>query len=345
MFYPNGFSGIKDLHLEISSRCNAACPQCPRNFYGYPFNDGYIERDLTLAEVKQIFQPSFIQQLWKVLINGNFGDIVMNPESLEIMQYFREHNHRIKLDITSNAGARDKKFWEGLAKIDCQVCFCLDGINNETHALYRQNTRYDVVLKNAKTFIEAGGNATWKMILFDHNQHQVETARQLSKQLGFKSFELIDHGRDVGPVYNNHGELVHIMKPAVWQGMNLPTEFSQALEFRQHTTVYTNSIKIDLKPQIACKVSTLGMSSSIYVSSTGHVYPCCWIGIAPETYGHGCFLQGANAQIRPLIFENNALEYSLEHCIQWFNSIKESWTKKTVADGHLIHCNMNCGCN
>lgn len=344
MFYPAGFAGIRELHLEISSRCNAACPQCPRNFYGYPFNDGYVERDLTLTEVKHIFQPGFVQQLRKILINGNFGDIVMNPESLEIITYFREHNHYAEIAITSNAGARDKKFWEGLANLGCQIYFCLDGTDNETHALYRQNTRYDIVLKNAKTFIDAGGNATWKMILFEHNQHQVNTARQQSQQLGFKNFDLIDHGRDVGPVYNNHGELVHIMKPVVWQEINLPTEFSQALEFRQRTTVNTNSIKIDLKSQIACKVSTPTVSS-IYVSSTGHVYPCCWVGMAPETYGHGCFVQGANNQIKPLISENNALEHSLEHCIKWFDRVKESWSKPSINDGHLIHCNINCGCN
>jgi MoaA/NifB/PqqE/SkfB family radical SAM enzyme len=344
VFYPQGLKSIVQLHLEISSRCNAACPQCPRNFYGYPFNDGYIEKDLSLAEAKKIFSVEFVQQLKQLLINGNFGDIVMNTESLDILKYFREHNKNLYIIITTNGGARDKSFWQGLAQLDCELWFCLDGIDNHTHALYRQNTVYNVVLKNAQTFMSAGGRAVWKMIKFDHNQHQIETARQLSQQLGFERFDLIDHQRDVGPVYNNNGELVHVMKPAKWQDMNLPTEFSEALKFRQNTVVETDSIEFESKPKIHCKVSN-NKTKSLYVSSTGHVYPCCWLGMAPETYGHGCFVEGANKQLRPLISENNALEYSLEHCIQWFEKVKESWTKKSVKDGNLIHCNINCGCD
>ena len=34
------FNDIRDGHLEISTICNAACPFCPRNFWGYPYNGG-----------------------------------------------------------------------------------------------------------------------------------------------------------------------------------------------------------------------------------------------------------------------------------------------------------------
>jgi hypothetical protein len=329
--------------LELSSKCNAACPQCPRNFYGFPFNDGYIERNLTLEEIKKIFPSTFVKQLWQVLINGNFGDIVMNPEGVEIMKYFRDHNSSASLIIITNGGARDRKFWRDLAKLNCEIWFCLEGIDNETHALYRQNTLYSTVLKNAQEFISAGGHAVWKMIQFDHNRHQINSAKLLSQQLGFKSFDLIDHQRDVGPVYNDSGELVHVMKPEVWQGMNRPTEFSQALEFRKTQKVDLKMVQIDFKPKIACKVSN-NKVTSLYVSSTGHVYPCCWTGMSPETYGHGYFAEAANNQLKPLISENNALDYSLEHCITWFDQIKESWSKKSLEDGNLLHCNVNCGC-
>ena len=53
------FSNIQHLHLEISSKCNARCPLCPRNFFGYPFNDGYVEHDMTLDEAKQILEFAY----------------------------------------------------------------------------------------------------------------------------------------------------------------------------------------------------------------------------------------------------------------------------------------------
>lgn len=341
-FYSDGLSSIREVHLEISSRCNASCPQCPRNLYGYPFNDGYIEKDLTLQEIKKIFQPNFIKQLWQILINGNFGDIVMNHEALDILKYFREHNPDLQLIISTNGGARDTNFWKTLADLKCRVLFCLDGTDNHTHALYRQNTLYDVVLKNAQTFISAGGVAVWKMVKFEHNQHQIQQAQQLSQTLGFAAFEPTDHGRDTGPVFNKSGKLVHIMKPEVWKGMGRTTDVVTEVNFRKSTVVTTESITIEPASQIDCLIIK---NKSVYISSTGHVYPCCWLGLAPETYGHGCYVQGANSQLRPLITENNALEHSLEHCIEWFDRVKQSWSKPSVAEGKLIHCNDNCGCN
>ena len=44
-----------------------------------------------------------------------------------------------------------------------------------------------------------------------------------------------------------------------------------------------------------------------------------------------------------LIFENNALEHDLEHCMQWFTQVSESWEKATFAEGRLSICNQSCG--
>ena len=48
------YNDIKDVHLEISSLCNASCPWCPRTFWGYPYNGGYPEVNLTLDHAKKI---------------------------------------------------------------------------------------------------------------------------------------------------------------------------------------------------------------------------------------------------------------------------------------------------
>lgn len=36
---------------------------CPRNFYGYKFNDGFVEHDMLLNKVQTIFTTEFLQQL------------------------------------------------------------------------------------------------------------------------------------------------------------------------------------------------------------------------------------------------------------------------------------------
>ena len=98
------YSDIRDVHLEIATLCNARCPWCPRNFWGYPFNGGYPETYLTLNQAKEIFSLQFLKQLTSIRINGNFGDIVMNPEGQDVIKYFRNSNPKLDIRINTNGG-------------------------------------------------------------------------------------------------------------------------------------------------------------------------------------------------------------------------------------------------
>ncbi len=325
---------IQHVHLEISSRCNAACPLCPRNLYGYPFNDGYVEYDMKLVDAKTIFSKEFIAQLSKIYINGNFGDIVMNRDAIEIVRYFRKYNKLLEISISTNGSARDTKFWTDLAKLNTEVIFCIDGLE-DTHHLYRQNTLFEVVLQNAKTFISAGGNATWKFIPFDHNRHQIAKAKKLAKQLGFKKFSLSDWGRNTAPVFSKDQQLTHVI------GVPKKTDFKELHYSRTNDDVLLEDIISERTPKtISCQVKK---QKSIYISSTGDVYPCCFLGFSPKTYGHGNYHQAANAQFKDMVKENNALEFPLEHCIKWFNLVEQSWNVPTFEQGRLVICNDNCG--
>ena len=326
------YHDIKHIHLEISSLCNARCPLCPRNFHGYPYNDGYIERNLTLQDVKHIFQPTFIKQLTGIMINGNFGDCVMNTETPDIIEYFKTHSPNIKIDVSTNGGARPKQFWQRLAELDVHVLFALDGLA-DTHSIYRQDTVYETVLKNAKTFIEAGGQATWKMIPFDHNQHQIEACQELSKQLGFSDFILTDQGRDTGVAVDKKGKVVNVL------GKPKKINFEQLLQSKKTDEVVLEDLNPVVK-NITCEVKK---SKSIYVTSTGEVYPCCYTGFYPRTYGHGHYYEVVNQQLKNIIKPNNALETSLEESITWFNSVEESWNNSNFKQGRLLICNDVCG--
>jgi MoaA/NifB/PqqE/SkfB family radical SAM enzyme len=332
------YESIRDVHLEISSLCNASCAWCPRTFWGYPYNDGYPETNLTLEQTKSIFQTEFLTQLDSIRINGNFGDLVMNPQGADIVDYFFSVNPNLKISISTNGGARDTKFWTQLAKTSCVIYFCLDGLE-DTHHLYRQNTVWSTVIRNAKTFISAGGQAVWKMISFDHNHHQIEDCRKLSQQLGFAKFELIDDGRNTAPVFNNRGELTHVLG-------NYVGEKSFEVLFHKKTTdqILLEDIVIDRTPAkiISCEAKKL---KSIYISATGDVSPCCWTGLYPKTYGAGQYHEAANAQLIPLISKNNALEYPLEECIEWFKSVENAWKIDNYEQGRLVVCDDACGQN
>ena len=64
--------------------------------------------------------------------------------------------------------------------------FSIDGLKN-TNELYRRKLEWEKLMRNASAFIEAGGVAYWDMLVFKHNEHQIEEVRQLAKNMGFKN--------------------------------------------------------------------------------------------------------------------------------------------------------------
>ena len=330
------YRDIRDVHLEISSLCNASCPWCPRTFWGYPHNGGYPEVNFTLDHAKKVFTLDFLKQLTSININGNFGDIVMNPEGPDIVDYFFKQNSNLAIEISTNGGARNQDFWIRLAQSRSKVLFCIDGLE-DTHHLYRQNTVWDTVIRNAKIFIGNGGNAVWKMIEFDHNRHQIDSCRKLSQQLGFLDFSLVNDGRNTAPVFDRNGNLTHILG-------NYIGEKDFKILFHKKTTdqILLEDILPGRMPakSVVCKTKKY---RSIYISSTGEVSPCCWTGVYPKTYGAGQYHEAANAQLIPLIDKNNALEYPMEECIKWFQSVEDSWKISNYQQGRLVICDDACG--
>jgi hypothetical protein len=330
------FEDIRDVHLEISSLCNASCPWCPRTFWGYPYNGGYPETNLSLKQAQKILQPKLLTQLDSIRISGNFGDIVMNPEGPDIVDYFFSVNPKLNISISTNGGARDTKFWTQLAQTSATVLFCLDGLE-DTHHLYRQNTVWSTVIRNAQTFISAGGHAVWKMIDFDHNRHQIDDCRGLSQKLGFAKFELVDDGRNTAPVFNNRGELTHVLGNYIGE-----KNFKDLMHKKTTDQILLEDILPGRIPvaSIGCQTKKL---KSIYIAANGDISPCCWTGLYPKTYGHGQYHQAANAQLIPLISKNSALEYPLEECIEWFKSVENAWKIDSYEQGRLVICDDVCG--
>lgn len=328
---------IKNVHLEIATLCNASCPWCPRNFWGYPYNGGYPETYLTTASAQKIFSKDFLMQLESIDINGNFGDIVMNPDGADIVEYFLTVNPNIEVTVSTNGSGRSRQFWQRLGALGITVHFCIDGLA-DTHHLYRQNTSWDRIIKNASNFIAAGGTAVWKMIEFDHNRHQISECRKLSQSLKFHNFVLLKSDRTVAPVFDHQGRLTHTLGNYTGE-----KSFEVLFYHKKNDEVLLEDILPGRAPKSKISCDTTNRKS-IYVAANGDVFPCCFLGFYPKTYGRGQYHQAANLQVAPMITKNNALEFSLDQCIAWFAQVKQSWYKKTYQEGRLVICDDCCGC-
>ena len=195
--------------METSSVCNASCPMCPRERPN--FNKKTDPTSLSLEKVKTLFNDDFIRNLDSMYMCGNYGDPAAAPDTKEIFRYFRKINNNIALVMHSNASLRTKKWWRELGSILSQpndyCVFSIDGLKDTNH-IYRVGTDFDKIRDNAINFISSGGIAHWHFMVFEHNEHQVEEAEALSKNLGFVEFHT-----KVSCRFNMWPKVTHIKAP------------------------------------------------------------------------------------------------------------------------------------
>ena len=241
---------IRDVHLEITSKCQAKCPMCPRRINGGPMNPFIKLDDITLDRFKEWFPRQFIQQLNSMFMCGNLGDPIISRDTMEIFEHLREVNPRMKLSMHTNGSAREQNWWKELAKHRVVVTFGIDGLE-DTHHLYRISTDFNKIIDNAKAFIGAGGYAKWHMLVFEHNEHQIQEAKQMSEHLGFKMFTTKNTTRfkdDHFQVIDEKGNPLHKLRPSEKSKAMIPM---------------MNEASKDNKPNIICKAKKY---NQIYLS-------------------------------------------------------------------------------
>jgi MoaA/NifB/PqqE/SkfB family radical SAM enzyme len=269
------FESLKTVHIEITNMCQASCPMCARNYHGGGVNPLVQNQSWTLEEFKTIFSSEVLSVIEFVYFCGNFGDPILNSELPSMCRYLKEMNPNIRVHIHTNGGARNTAWWQALTEAlpqDHLVVFGIDGLE-DTHHLYRVGTTYDNVVKNAKTFIDAGGKAEWCFIKFNHNEHQAEEAKARAHALGFKTFMLKNSSRFLGEpkysVIDKEGKHTHYIEP--------PTDNKIQFISKEMIASYKETI---MPLKIKCKVQE---SKEIYIDAYRNVFPCCWLASIPYT--------------------------------------------------------------
>ena len=373
---------ITTVHLEVTERCNASCPQCARNINGGEVNPQLHNAELSLNDVRTILKPEFIKQLKRLYMCGNYGDPISASDTLEIFEYIRSHNAKMQLSFHTNASAKTPEWWSRLPAAmgkSHYVVFSVDGLEDTNH-LYRQGTVWKKIMENARAFIQAGGRARWDYIVFGHNEHQVEEARALATSMGFEKFNVKKSNRFFsntrGAVKAEHQ--AGNRKGAETQMLSMPKnpEYQNAaLKQLESLSKDKDEVKIDFITTVAelkgrigqqkfnadpakkkdmekywdsvevkCKVAE---EKSIYITAEGYLQPCCWT--AGQMYVW--YWKQRGGQIWDAIDQAgldslDLRKYELNDVINGKfiqEVIPESWDKPSCAEGKLAVCAKTCG--
>lgn len=347
MFYS---SNIREIEIELTTRCNAACPQCSRNFYGGTTISDLPIVDLELSVIKQNIPVDILENLVEIRVCGTYGDPCVYENLIEFVEYINSKTTG-QITINTNGSLRTEDWWQRLAKSlkkDDRVIFGIDGLGDTNH-LHRIGTNFNKIIKNAKAFIDAGGSAIWSYIVFKHNEHQIEQARKLSEELKFDGFackytsRFIDKAHnlvDKTPVYNKHNQVV--------RHLELPTDENYRHQgYKNYNSIieefgtYKNYLQ---KTDIVC---TAQYSSLVYISAEGLVLPCGWL--ADRLYGHEVSMHEDKQKLLNLIEKHGGLDlinlknYTLDTIVKndVFTAIEKNWKE----ENRIERCANQCGKN
>jgi sulfatase maturation enzyme AslB (radical SAM superfamily) len=291
---------------------------CPRNINGGITNPLIEVTEIKLDTFKAWFSEKFIRQLDSLFMCGNLGDPIMAKDCLSILKYLREVNPNIKLSMHTNSSARNTSFWKELAQAKVRVVFGIDGLA-DTHSLYRIGTQYSKIISNAQTFIQAGGEAEWHMLVFAHNEHQVGACQHTADQMGFKKFITKHTTRFVNNkfhVIDASGKTTNIL---------LPSAKSKSM---------IASVKEGCSStEILCKAVVY---KQLYVSANGNVNPCCWLDLSWQLPRQENRIEYMDTVGKFPSLRENTLEeiFKSKH----FEKIAKTWNSEP-----LIECSKQCG--
>ena len=293
------------LHIEPTTRCNASCPGCPRN------NNGFgVREDLIIGDVDPniiIDTANQFPYLKVIHLCGNLGDpiaykhlnvlidmvVKQNKYFWKLYEFY--HGRKVTGDdfsgfddywsvhIATNGSLRTVKWWQELGR-NCnknlyrlhKIIFGIDGLKDTNH-IYRQATNFNKIIDNAKAFIDNGGLAEWQFLVFKHNEHQVDEARQLSESIGFKKF-YTKQPWFTKAYHWKTGERYYLEPGIIFSDVQRPNDM-----YTENQILYPSTEDLDTDNTCVENGNCMHLdvhkdnsnSRSMFMSIDGKVMPCC----------------------------------------------------------------------
>lgn len=186
------------MWLDLSTYCNAKCPQCHRtDANGLEKADWLDLIQWSFKEFKNMFPKKTLEHINHFDICGTWGDPIMNKDIFKIVKYIIE-NSDANILINTNGSFRSPDWWWDLGVLGNKritVMWAVEGVTQEQHSFYRQDTSLDLVLENMESFSLAGGRSQVFTVTFKHNEKDLFNIATLVKECGAQDIFFVQSNR------------------------------------------------------------------------------------------------------------------------------------------------------
>lgn len=325
---------VTKIQAEISNFCNATCIGCRRVDHKTLTTKYEIVNTptsfLSLDIIEKCISDPILDSITEFEFCGTIDEPFAHPKFLEILDVLYKHRPNMFIRIHTNGAIRDSNFYKQLAESllrfkKHEVRFALDGLK-ESHRLYR-DIDFDKIVENATVFISSNGYATWQMLEFPWNSHEVSKCEEMATMLKFKRF-VVRRDRTISST--------------------IPVETIKNL--RNNKTLSVKKVRDttyripDEDKEISCHFQKEGM---VFLDWEGTIHPCCFMANPKLTR-----VAGKDVQLEEVFskFEDefnslkkHTLTEILEH--KWYsNDLVDSWNNSFKDNNpKLLFCHYSCG--
>lgn len=252
------------IEIELTTRCQASCPMCSRNFHGLLPNTNVKNTSWSYEDFKKIITLEILNKVKVISFCGAYGDPLICRDIIKICSYVKE-NSKTEVRINTNGSLHNATWWKSFASSlpkNHILIFGIDGFK-ENHEKHRIGTDFNKIIQNARSFIDAGGHAVAQYINFEHNVDDFENLKTFLIDIGFKNVFQINSDRfrnsDFAVLDKNKKEIYKLKsidsKTITFKDLDIP----KIIDSNNDIVVSCRSIK----------------QKEIYIDAYKHLYPCC----------------------------------------------------------------------
>lgn len=293
---------IKGFHIEPTNICTLKCPRCSRTQFIDKFGiHRWENHQINLVDFTNFFDIDISGK--EFLLCGNYGDPIYYSDLFPMVSWLKEKNAIV--NIVTNGSYRNLAWWTGLSSILTEadsVTFSVDGIPSN-YTEYRVNADWASTEVGIRTMSQSNAKTIWKYIPFSFNETDIDTAKNISSDLGVDAFELSYSDR--------------------WDGIDDKFRPKQFTGPKEESKIVWHTNK-DLSINPLCKSN----NREHFIAANGYYTPCCFSANHNFYYASEFYKNRTRYDI-----SNTTISQVLQNTTEFYSNIEQQKPK---------YCTFNC---